>query len=71
MLKKPKKFLIISFFSLILVCILTFSWLSFNISQKSESSINNIGQIYMSEMNNQLRQKFTSIINLRLLNKVS
>lgn len=66
MLKKPKKFLIISFFSLILVCILTFSWLSFNISQKSESSINNIGQIYMSEMNNQLRQKFTSIINLRL-----
>ncbi|MCI8464235.1 MAG: response regulator [Lachnospiraceae bacterium] len=66
MIQKPKKFLVTSFICLILLCIGVFSWTAFTMSQRSEASISEIGTIYMAEMNKQLQQKFTAIINLRL-----
>ena len=66
MIQKPKKFLLISFTSLILLCIGVFSWVAFSMSRRSEASISEIGAIYMGEMNRQLQQKFTAIVELRL-----
>ncbi len=66
MIQKPKKFLLISFTALILLCIGVFSWVALIMSRRSEASISEIGAIYMGEMNRQLQQKFTAIVELRL-----
>ncbi len=66
MIQKPKKFLLISFTALILLCIGVFSWVALTMSRRSEASISEIGAIYMGEMNRQLQQKFTAIVELRL-----
>ena len=63
---KTKQFLVISFSGAIVLCILIFLWVSATISQRSEASISDIGTIYMSEMNRQLQQKFSAVVNLRL-----
>lgn len=63
---KIKKFLRIRFVSVILVCIVVFICLALLMSQETENTIANVSEIYMSEMNVQLRQKFSSIIGLRL-----
>ncbi len=66
MIQKPKKLLVTSFICLIILCIMVFSWTAFTMSRRSEASISEIGAIYMGEMNRQLQQKFTAIIDLRL-----
>lgn len=66
MFKKTKKFLIISFTILMLLCIVIFSWVGFTMSGKSAEAINDIGKIYMSEMSKQLQQKFDAIIELQI-----
>ena len=66
MFQKTKKFLWFSFSALILLCIVMFSWVMISMSQRSEETVNEIGNIYMSEMNRQLQQKFTTVINLHL-----
>ena len=66
MTQKPKKFLVASFVCLILLCIIVFSWVSVRMSLRSEDSIAEIGSIYMEEMNRQIEQKFTAIMDLRL-----
>ena len=66
MIQKPKKFIVASFTCLILLCAVVFFGVSVVMSQRSESSISEIGAIYMGEMNKQLQQKFTAIIDLRL-----
>ncbi|MCI8506776.1 MAG: response regulator [Lachnospiraceae bacterium] len=66
MIRKPKKFLVTSFTCLIILCIGVFFWVSYTMSKRSEVSISEIGSIYMSEMNRQLQQKFTAIIELKL-----
>lgn len=64
--KKIKKFLLRSFISVIIVCAAVFTWLTVFMSKKTEKSIIEVSDIYMSEMNIQLQQKFQSIISLRL-----
>lgn len=64
--KKIKNFLMSSFIGVIIICILVFVGLTLFMSQKTEHTIHNVSEIYMSEMNTQLQQKFTSIISLRL-----
>lgn len=64
--KGIKNFLRISFISLFVLCIVVFVWLTVYMSKKTEKSVMKISEIYMSEMNIQLRQKFSSIISLRL-----
>lgn len=66
MFQKTKKFLWFSFSVLILLCIVMFSWVMISMSQRSEEAVSEIGNIYMSEMNRQLQQKFTTVINLHL-----
>lgn len=64
--KKINIFLIRSIICLILVCIVVFMGLTFFMGRKTKESVEAINKVYMSEINVQLQQKFTSIINLRL-----
>lgn len=67
MIKNTKKFLIASFAFLIVLCIVIFSFISVFMGRKSDAAISEIGMIYMSEMNEQLQEKFSTVIDLRLL----
>lgn len=64
--KGIKNFLKFSFIILFSILVVIFIWLAFYMSERTEESVNEISDIYMSEMNIQLQQKFSSIIGLRL-----
>ena len=64
--KNVRKFLRNSFVSVIGVCVVVFIGLVLVMGKRTEDTIDEISEIYMSEMNTQLGQKFTSIIGLRL-----
>ncbi len=64
--KKIIRFLCLSFFSVMIICIVVFFTLSVFMSNNTEKSIEKISQIYMSEVSEQIQQKFDSIINLRM-----
>lgn len=64
--KKIKKFLKQSFIAMIVICIVVFAWMTLYMSEKTEESIVDVSNIYLSEMNLQLQQKFSSIIALRI-----
>ncbi len=61
-----KKFLRNSFVSVISVCIIVFIVLVLIMGRRTEKTIDEISEIYMSEMNVQLSQKFKTVISLRL-----
>ncbi|MCQ5387918.1 response regulator [Hungatella hathewayi] len=58
-------FLIGSFIGLIVFSIMVFSMLGIYMSRKSNKAINEIGQIYMSGMNEQMSRHFQNVIQLR------
>ncbi len=64
--KRTMSFLKISFFSVIIICILVFVGLIEFMTDKTEDTITDVSNIYMSEINNQVQQKFSAIIQLRL-----
>ncbi len=64
--KKKTVFFRRTFCIMILICIVVFLWLTLFMSYKTQESISEISRIYMDEMNIQLRQKFSSLISLRL-----
>ena len=64
--KKTKRFFGISVVSVIIVCAIVFVWLTFFMGKRTKAAIWETSNIYMSEMNTQIQQKFSSIINLRL-----
>ena len=64
--KKVIRFFRRSIISVILICIAVFFSLTVFMAHKTEQSIEEISNIYMSEMNQQIQQKFRSIIRLRL-----
>jgi len=66
MKKKTINFLKISFFAAIIICILVFVSLIRYMTAKTEDTITEVSNIYMSEINNQVQQKFSSIIKLRM-----
>ncbi len=66
MFGKTKQFLFASFIGLAILCIVIFSWAASSVGKKSKSTINDIGTLYMSEMNRQLQEKFQALIDLRL-----
>lgn len=66
MFKKTKKFLISSVCGLVVLCIVIFLWLGSAMSQKSYDAINEVGQLYMSEMSVQLQQKFNAVVDLQI-----
>lgn len=64
--KKTNRFIKISAVVMVLICIVVFVVMTLYMKSKTEESMKDIIEIYMSEMNIQLKQKFTSIINLRM-----
>lgn len=64
--RKIKKFLWGGFSAIIVICVVVFVWLTVFMSKKTQGTIVDISDIYMSEMNLQLQQKFHSITSLRL-----
>lgn len=64
--RKINNFLIRSIIYLIFVCIVVFAALTLFMRVKTNKSVEAINKVYMSEINVQLQQKFTSIIDLRL-----
>lgn len=64
--KKIKRFLWSSFIGISIVCVAVFVWLTMYMSGKTEKTIVDVSEIYLSEMNLQIQQKFRSIISLRL-----
>ena len=59
--KNIKVFLRNSFICVISVCIVVFIYLLFIMAKSTESTIDEISEIYMSEMNVQIRQKLSLI----------
>lgn len=64
--KKITKFLKNSFWAMVIVCIVVFFSLTAIMSRKTNQTILDVSDLYMSEMNTQVQQKFSSIISLRL-----
>ncbi len=64
--KKTVRFIISSFFIVMIVCVVTFSGLNFFMSTSTERSVEDVSQIYMAEVCEQIQQKFNSIVYLRL-----
>lgn len=64
--KKIKNVIRFGFISVVLISVLVFVYLTVFMTQKTEESVVDISEIYMSEMNVQLQQKFKSITDLRL-----
>lgn len=64
--KKIVRFLWFSFISVTIVCVIVFISLSIFMSNNTEKSVKQVSEIYMSEVSVQIRQKFDSIISLRM-----
>ncbi len=65
--KRTMNFLKVSFVGVIIVCILVFVGLIESMTSKTDEAITDVSNIYMSEINNQVQQKFSSILSLRLV----
>ncbi len=65
--KKTMSFLKTSFFGGIIICILVFVALINFMTSETDNTITEVSNIYMSEINNQVQQKFSSILQLRLI----
>lgn len=66
MFKNTKKFLIVGFSFLIIVCIFSFFGISSQMGKRSTEAVSDVGMLYMSEMNRQLQEKYITVIDLRL-----
>ncbi|MCI9077480.1 MAG: response regulator [Lachnospiraceae bacterium] len=64
--KKIIRFLRLSFLIMVIVCITIFVVLSLFMSHTTRDSVNEISDIYMSEINGQIQQKFHVITDIRI-----
>ncbi len=64
--KKINKFLLVSLVGAVLVSFAIFAVVTSVMKRKTTETINEIGEIYMSEMNKQVQEKFVSIVNIRI-----
>ncbi len=65
--KRTMNFMRVSFFGVIAICVLVFVGLIEYMTSKTESTITEVSNIYMSEINNQVQQKFSAILRLRFI----
>ncbi len=65
--KKAMRFLKTSFFSVIVTCIVVFVCLIISMASKTEDTIVDVSNIYMSEINKQVQQKFSTTLSIRML----
>ncbi len=64
---KKRKYLFNGVFAgMMFICVTVFVWLTLFMSDRTDKTIIEVGDIYMSEMNVQLQQKFATIIKLRI-----
>lgn len=68
--ESTKRFLIYSFVGIVIISILSFSWLGIYMTSRSQEAFDRIGSIYMTGMNEQISEHFESVIKLRF-NQVS
>ncbi|MCD7833735.1 MAG: response regulator [Lachnospiraceae bacterium] len=64
--KRTRRLLIWSFGAVLLICVIVFAFLAAFMTGKTRESITDIRQIYVSEINEQIQQKFQTIVALRL-----
>ena len=64
--RKIKKFFTVSIISVLLMCTVVFGWAIVYMQEQTETSVQDISQIYMSEVSRQIQQKFEVITTLRL-----
>lgn len=64
--KKIIRFLRLSFAVMVIVCIAIFAVLTVFMSLRTRDSVNEISDIYMSEINGQIQQKFHAITDIRI-----
>ncbi len=64
--KKIIRFLRLSFAVMVIVCIAIFAMLTVFMSLRTRDSVNEISDIYMSEINGQIQQKFHAITDIRI-----
>lgn len=67
MRKKSMRFLVRSSIGMIIVWILVLVLMAVFMSSATEKSIMKVSNIYMSEINRQIQEKFTSIISIRMV----
>ncbi len=64
--KKIKRFFAMSIVIGLVVCVIVVSFVTVYMGKSTEGSIEDISEIYMTEVNSQIQQKFKSIMDLRL-----
>lgn len=64
--KKINRFLLISLIGAVIVCSAVFFGTTAIMQGETTNTISEIGEIYMTEMNQQVQEKFVSIIDLRI-----
>ncbi len=67
MVKNAKKFLLISFSVLAVVCVVIFELVSTKIDESSRTAINEVAEIYMTAMAKQTQQKFDAVVDLQIM----
>lgn len=67
---KVTRFLVVRFVLMVLVCVVVFFALMQYVSRKTGDAVDEITNIYISEINEQIKQKFSAISQLRI-NQVS
>lgn len=63
---KVTRFLVVRFVLMVMVCVVVFFALMQYVSLKTETAVNEITDIYISEINEQIKQKFSAISQLRI-----
>ena len=63
---KVTRFLVVRFVLMVMVCVVVFFALMQYVSLKTETAVNEITDIYISEINEQIKQKFSVISQLRI-----
>ena len=66
MKRKTIRYLWIGLLGVLILCAGVFYWMTTYMVRESDRTINRVGEIYMEEMNRQLKLHFSSIIDLRL-----
>lgn len=65
--KNTRRFLLCSVIFLVALCIVIFVGVGRYMSKNSDDTINDLGALYMSEMSQQLQEKFDAIVNLQIM----
>ena len=63
--KSPMRFLTYSFIGLLIFSVVVFTLLGIHMNRESKEAFYEVGEIYMSGMNQQMSEHFESVIKLR------